>query len=493
MILSTHDVPPPTSGPRQPTARQRPILTILAMEALTTAQLQAHITPPVTRRALELRLQRLAGYGWVQATVRTMPGTQQPRQYWRLLAAGASAAGLALPSAALPARPTPSRRPPTPEQREILEMLTDFTYLTTAQIASYVAAPISQRALQFRLSGLRERGWIAETRLQPERGAASQRAWKLLPAGGVVLGTPEWVRPPLSLTTLRPILVPTDPAPALHPDGRAILTLLAYWKALTTEQIARWVWNRWPCTGAMQAVFADLRARHLAHDQDLAPEEGTHSPHYWQLLTAGAALVGLDYGSHYRKRPLRSTLDHRGMLLELVRQVAAAGWQLLPPHTARPSDPLREDSAQAQRLKVTVLDYKGRELAARAAYGESDQALAEDRAQHREGLIGAVLPRFVNDWVAYLPDDPVRTVLLIPHPPHAGLGFWANKPEAARRRDEPVRRESRLERYRRLAAMLPVIAVFPRPSTAAPYAKILTAGGFQWATVDQIAARLRRI
>ena len=152
---------------------------------------------------------------------------------------------------------------------------------------------------------------------------------------------------------------------------------------------------------------------------------------------------------------------------------------------------MREDSAQ--RLTVTVRDYLGRELAARAAAGESDQALAEDRAQYRAGDIGAVLPRFVNDWMAYLPDDPARTVLLIPHPPYAGLGFWANKPEAARRRDEPVRRESRIERYRRLAAMLPVIAVFPTSATAAPYTSILTTGGFQWATVDQITTRLRRI
>jgi len=134
-----------------------------------------------------------------------------------------------------------------------------------------------------------------------------------------------------------------------------------------------------------------------------------------------------------------------------------------------------------------------RELAARAAAGESAQMLTEERAQVQAGQIGAILPRFVNDWVAYLPDDPTRTVLLIPHPPAAGLGFWANKPEAARRPDEPPRRESRLERYGRLAAMLPVMAVFPNPATAAPYTALLTAGGVAWATVGDIAIRLDRL
>ena len=132
-------------------------------------------------------------------------------------------------------------------------------------------------------------------------------------------------------------------------------------------------------------------------------------------------------------------------------------------------------------------------MAARAAAGESDQALAEDRAQYQAGLIGAILPRFVNDWVAYWPDDPTRTVLLIPQPPHAGIGFWLNKPAPARRSADPPRRESRLTRYRRLAAMLPVIAVFPTAATAAPYTTILTAGGFEWATVAGISVRLTRV
>jgi len=38
-----------------------------------------------------------------------------------------------------------------------------------------------------------------------------------------------------------------------------------------------------------------------------------------------------------------------------------------------------------------------------------------------------------------------------------------------------------------------VIAVFPNAATATPYATILTAGGFEWATVEGISARLMRL
>ena len=290
---------------------------------------------------------------------------------------------------------------------------------------------------------------------------------------------------------VRALILPAAAVAPLHPKGREILALLAHWKTLTTEQITRYLWDQWPTTGATQAVFADLVAQRMIRDRVLAPERGATSPHYWQLLTAGARAVGVPYAGQYRKRPTQAMIGYRGLLLELIRQIVAAGWQFLPPHIARPSDPLREDSAQ--RLTVTVRDYLGRELAARAAAGESDQALAEDRAQYQAGLIGAVLPRFVNDWVAYLPDDPTRTVLLIPQPPHAGLGFWLNKPAPPHRAAAPPRRESRLTRYRRLAAMLPVIAVFPTAGSAAPYSAILTAGGFEWATVAHIATRLNRL
>lgn len=499
----THATQPPlatTTGSlaatlRRPTGPQQRILTALATADLTVAQLHERGTHSSQRRALELLMQRLAGYGWVLSVPRRAPSSHRQVIYWRLLPAGATAAGVAPPPRphGPPRTPRGANQLPTAAQREILELLTEFRSLTTAQIGPYLSANITVRALQLRLTGLRERGWVRDTRLQPERGALSQRAWTLLPAGGAALDLADPVPAPAQAVLLRALLLPADPLPPLADKGQAVLALLARWKALTTEQIARHLWDQWPLTGYLQTVLTDLSAGGFVREGDLTPEQGERSPHYWQLTVAGARQVGCHFDKQYRQRPTRTTITHRGVLLELTRQVAAAGWHLIAPHIARPTDPLREDSAQVQRLTTTVLDSLRGDLAARAAAGESAQMLTEDRAQVQAGQIGAILPRFVNDWVAYLPDDPTRTVLLIPHPPAAGLGFWANKPDLARRPDDPPRRESRLERYGRVAAMLPVIAVFPDAATAAPYTAILTVGGFQWATVDEIAARLDRL
>ncbi|MDQ2808014.1 MAG: hypothetical protein M3Z04_14055 [Chloroflexota bacterium] len=499
----THATQPPLASAirrlaatqHRPTVPQQRVLVALAAADQTIAQLQAQAIHTGTRRALEQLVQRLAEYSWVGGVPGRAPTGHRQVIYWRLLPLGAAAAGLPLPrrTPGPPPQPRGANQLPTAAQREILELLTEFRSLTTAQIGPYLSANISLRALQLRLTGLRERGWLGDTRLQPERGARSQRAWTLLPAGGAALGLADPLPAPAPATTLRALLIPADPLPPLPEKGQAVLELLARWKALTTEQIARHLWDQWPLTGYLQAVLTDLSTRGFVREGDLTPEQGERSPHYWQLTVGGARQVGCHFDKQYRQRPTRTTITQRGVLLALSRQVAAAGWHLIPPHVARPSDPLREDSAQVQRLTVTVLDYLTRDLAARATAGESAQMLAEDRVQVQAGQIGAILPRFVNDWVAYLPDHPARTVLLIPHPPAAGLGFWANKPQAARRPDEAPRRESRLERYGRLAAILPVIAVFPDATTAAPYTTILAAGGFGWATVGEIAARLDRL
>lgn len=484
----------PAAPIRKPTASQRPILAALAGEEQTIPQLLEQLGQRSTRRPLERTLHRLAGYGWVAVRSRPAPDGKRQVQYWRLLPAGAGASGLRVTTKA---RVRSAERPPAPRrvpaaQREILDLLTEFSSLTTEQIGEYLSANITPRAVQLRLATLRERGWIEEIRIQPERGGGSRRAWKLLPAGGQALGQPELVPEAVPIHHLRPLLLPDDPAPPLHPKGEAILDLLGHWKSLTTEQLARHLWGQWPCPG-IQAVLDDLEQRQYIQHHLLQPEQGERSPYYWQLLTGGARARGVVFGSQHRKRPAQAAIAHRGVLLELIRQVAAAGWSLISPHIARPSDPLVEDSPQAQRLTATILDHIGRDLAARLAAGESRQQLAEEIHQHQAGQIGAILPRYVNDWVAYQPADVTRTVLLIPHPPAAGLGFWQNKPDAARRPDDPPRRESRLERYRRLAAILPVIAVFPDRDTAAPYAPILEAGGFTWVLVDEITTRLNHL
>jgi hypothetical protein len=85
--------------------------------------------------------------------------------------------------------------------------------------------------------------------------------------------------------------------------------------------------------------------------------------------------------------------------------------------------------------------------------------------------------------------NPKLKAELIPHPGYAGLRFWTRKPVFRYRMptfaDE---RDSRLERYRRLARILPVIAVFGTPEEANACVSLLEPEGLEVLVVDAVGA-----
>ena len=115
-----------------------------------------------------------------------------------------------------------------------------------------------------------------------------------------------------------------------------------------------------------------------------------------------------------------------------------------------------------------------------------------DRYQRRQ--VGAVVPLSANDYVAYVPGRAELAAVLIPHPIYAGLRFWTRKPVFRYRRptfaDE---RDSRVERYRRLARILPVIAVFATPDLVLACGPVLEPEGLQVMAVDEVGARLAEL
>jgi len=90
--------------------------------------------------------------------------------------------------------------------------------------------------------------------------------------------------------------------------------------------------------------------------------------------------------------------------------------------------------------------------------------------------------------------NPKLTAVLIPYPAYAGLRFWTRKPVFRYRRptfaDE---RDSRVERYRRLARILPVIAVFATPEEAHACGSILEPEGLEVLVVDALGAHLAQL
>lgn len=356
---------------------------------------------------------------------------------------------------------------PTPQQRAILELLTEFAYLTTGQIWEYLPTPAGTQARRNVLARLQQRGWIAAAPLYPERGAASERYWTLTPAGAAVLGIPFTPPDTTDLAAIRRSIGSYAAASlvGVGPNQTRILRLLAEWKQLTTTQmwrhlapdkphpyVKKWLWN--------------LERRGLVRGVAWQPERGGAGEYYWMLLEAGAQVLGIPYHQQYHRRPNAATLQHRGLLLDLLRAGEQAGWQMLPPATTAAA--VRQVE---QQLIAAVLARGG-------------QAFVEP------GRVGAIVPERIPDWVAYVPGQPARTAILVPHPPYATRSFWSHKREMPG--STVQRRPARLDLYARLAPLVPVIGVFSSTTVGYAYAPLLRQAGFGWASIEDVAEILTR-
>jgi len=381
---------------------------------------------------------------------------------------------------------------PTPQQRAVLELISEFEALRTAQIHEYLPENTKIRALQALLARIQAKGWIEGAPLYPAHGKASEYYWLLSPAGAAVLELSGDRRRP-ALTRLQQTLAPGQPAIPLVAVSTAVLELLADWKQLTTGQIWQYLHPTCP-RWYTQQVLESLAARHLIHGQDLNPEDGAASEHYWTLLERGARQIGLVYENHYRRRPTAATIRYRGLQLDLIRQVEAAGWTLIRPDRYSPDHPRPDETPQVCQLVEAVLAVEEQTLTAQLAAGVERWRLQERIDRLRAGKVGAVVPPAVNDYVAYIPTRPELTTVLIPHPPNAARSFWTRKPDPQGDRPEQRgRRDSRLARYERLAKILPIVAVFDTSQPAARYVPVLALAGFRCILATEVGAQLANL
>lgn len=391
---------------------------------------------------------------------------------------------------------------PTRAQQRILELLSASTYLTTRQIDEYLGLTTTKRATERKLQRLAEHGFIQARMLRPELGAASERYWVLLDKGrdsiersGVVTTLPN-ITAATAVTLTR---VPREHSRvvseerSLPAEQVTLLQLLAKTKHLTTKQIRQHLhadkpeWYTWKMLYLLRRTGYIFGAR-------LNPERGAASECYWGISRHGARIIGVEYGANYRRRPARQTIEHRGLLLEMSRQVAAAGWSLISPASQGSGQGQPEETPQRRQLVEATLKKEGLAIEKLLLQGYPANRLAERIDRWNAKQVGALVPRKVGEHVAYVPGQPERTVLLIPHPTMAGRAFWTRSPgvraESGGRRSKTG---SRLNRYARLAQVLPVLAVFGSEETGRQYAGLLKASGFDWTLVQDIGEKLLAI
>lgn len=376
------------------------------------------------------------------------------------------------------------RNSPTQAHTSILQLLSAFEYLTTREVCEYLEVPTTKRAVEQKLNLLEQKGFIQSGLLNHERGAASQRYWFLLEKGSETLGMPHETREVVAGSTVTPRQI-------------AVLKLLAEMKHLSTAQIRGQLHIGKSKLYTWQLLRL-LQQRGYIKGQRLHPELGTSSEYYWILRKRGADAIGCKYSRGYLRRPSRRAIEHRGLLLEMARQTEEAGWTLLKP--VPPSSIRHGDHKTPQRQQLLEAVLKREELTIRRLVEQGyPVSRLQERIKHlRAGHVGAVVPRMVNDYVAHVPDEPERTVLLIPHPPWAGRAFWTRRPGVRPRpggkragpQDSP---SARINKYARLSQVLPVIAVFSSEEVAGQYSGLLAAEGLAWAPVLEITNKLLEI
>jgi hypothetical protein len=278
----------------------------------------------------------------------------------------------------------------------------------------------------------------------------------------------------------------------MAPSHTTLLRLLGDMHQLTTRQIARYLHPDKPKWYTEQLLRL-LRTRGYIQDARLHPERGAASEHYWMLCAKGARAVGVHYGKQHRRSPSPETLQYRGLQLDLISQVTDAGWTLLRPGPIRRGQPREAETPQRRQLVAAVLTVERQAIRRLLAQGVAPQVLQDPIARAQAGQVGAVVPIVVNEYVAYLPGHPELTVVLILHPPMAGRAFWTRRPQYPSHAPDRRQRESRVERYRRLAQMLPVIAVFASADVTNSLAYVFESVGLQQTVVTQIGARLMEL
>jgi hypothetical protein len=326
------------------------------------------------------------------------------------------------------------------------------------------------------LARLQQTGLVAACPLHPEQGRASAYAWRLLPKGAAAIGVPYHR--------------PDRPPPTATPNQVAVLELLARMKQLTTTQI----WQHLHADKARtytRHLLARLAARGLIASADLYPEQGSASEHYWMLRPPGCVVLNRPFDNRYTRRPSREVFAQRDAQLTLARQVAAAGWELIEPVVFNAAHPRPTETPQSRHLRTAVLAAEREALTALLAQGVPPPQLQDRINRWQGGHVGATVPPFVNDYVAYPADQLQYTTVFILHPWQAGPSFWtrrARPAEVGRHFPDPAARQPRVERYGRLALVLPVVALFASRDAAYHYVRFLEPAGLRCAAVADLAA-----
>lgn len=282
-----------------------------------------------------------------------------------------------------------------------------------------------------------------------------------------------------------------------------ILALLAEYKGLTTRQIGSQVLPEAAHRQYILRELGRLEKMKMIRCELLEPHRGQASPRLWMLLKGGADAIAAPYGSQFYRSIPGDQVQHKSVVLELCRQVAdAGGWELIKPQHYNSFHPRPNITPQAAQLiqavlRKSVIDRRTLESQAWQIGHDVEptvpilpvSAILDAGSDLGAGVAQNtwIVPTYVNDYVAYRPDEPGQAVVFILHPPRAGRQFWT--------RTRPPKRghPGRLEVYRRVAKVITVAAVFGEEHEARVLAEAIKPSGVRVFLVSGVRGLLGQI
>jgi hypothetical protein len=250
----------------------------------------------------------------------------------------------------------------------------------------------------------------------------------------------------------------------LSAKAQQILQLLAEYRFLTTGQLHQKLGNRQ--VELTRKQLGSLKKRELIGSFACNQELGRTSENGWLLKRKGAELlselsgVKLNYNTHYLRPPSQERLQFREYELELERQVARAGWQLIKPQSYNQFKPLPKRTAQYYALAEALTIIEAR----RNGGGVS----LDPQGPHT-----LIVPLKANDYVARSQDG-TKAIVLILSPVRAGEQFW----------------QTRVKQYRLLARELNVVGVFASEEAARQHKSQLEPHKLKVTTLDRVSKGL---
>lgn len=245
---------------------------------------------------------------------------------------------------------------------------------------------------------------------------------------------------------------------------KAILDLLYTRHQLTTAQIWQSLHPDRP-KRYTERELVKLTARRWVKSHQVYEARGKASPQLWTLLRGGADAIGVKHGSHFYRRSPATEIEHRGVILELERQISAAGWEFIAPVHYGPAHPKPTVTRQARYLMDAI---EAREtlaihrVAADPTHPDRNNVPAR-RDRLNTGELRHLVPRTCNDYVVFRPGIPALTCVVILHPPKGGRAFWLQEAAKTESQAKNPPRPGRMPLYRPITRYIPICAVIPNP------------------------------